>query len=272
MEPIMKLLEIMSSLRDPDTGCPWDRDQDFKSIAVFTMEEAYEVVDAIDRNDKENLCAELGDLLFQVVYHAQMAREKGWFEFSDVVETINHKLLERHPHVFGDEEIDNAREQSHAWEINKIRKQRRTDSLAGVLANISLNLPALARAQKLQLRAATVGFDWSDIGAVQTKLAEEIQELSVAIASQDSELKIEEELGDLLFSCVNLARHLGIDAESALRKANIKFENRFGYIEQKLAGQGKLPEQAGLEEMDKLWQEAKDCPILPSGHGNDRGP
>lgn len=258
MESVVKLLEIMSELRDPDTGCPWDREQDFKSIASYTLEEAYEVVDAIDRNDMQHLCVELGDLLFQVVYHAQMAREKGWFDFNDVVETINHKLLERHPHVFGNEKITNAREQSQVWEINKIREQRGADGAAGILADISPNLPALARARKLQLRAATVGFDWSDVPAVQTKLAEEIQELSVEIARQDSKFKIEDELGDLLFSCVNLARHLGIDAESALRKANIKFENRFGYIEQKLARQGKSPEQASLEEMDKLWEEAKD--------------
>ena len=261
MESIVKLLEIMSLLRDPDTGCPWDREQDFKTIAPFTLEEAYEVVDAIERNDREHLRAELGDLLFQVVYHAQMAREEGWFEFNDVVETINRKLLERHPHVFGNEKIANAREQSHAWEINKIREQRVNDSAAGVLANISLNLPALARARKLQLRAATVGFDWADVQAVQAKLAEELQELSAEIASQGDVSRIEEELGDLLFACVNLARHLDIDAESALRKANIKFENRFGYIEQKLARQDKSPEQASLEEMDTLWQEAKDCGI-----------
>ena len=257
MESIGKLLEIMSELRDPDTGCPWDRVQDFKSIASYTLEEAYEVVDAIDRNDLQHLCAELGDLLFQVVYHAQMARENGWFDFNDVVETINHKLLERHPHVFGNEKISSAREQSQVWEINKIREQRGVDGTAGILANISLNLPALARARKLQLRAATVGFDWSNVQAVQNKLVEEIQELSVEIANHD-ESRIEDELGDLLFACVNLARHLDIDAESALRKANIKFENRFGYVEQKLAKQDKSPEQASLEEMDNLWQEAKD--------------
>jgi nucleoside triphosphate diphosphatase len=257
MDTIVKLLEIMSALRDPDTGCPWDRQQDFKSIASFTLEEAYEVVDAIDRNDREDLCAELGDLLFQVVYHAQMAREKDWFDFNDVVENISNKLLERHPHVFGDVQIDSAGEQTRAWEINKIREQRINNSSAGILANISLNLPALARARKLQVRAATVGFDWQDIRAVQAKLAEEFQELTVEIADVDN-MKIEEELGDLLFSCVNLARHLQIDAESALRKANIKFENRFRYIEQHLASQGKSPEQVTLEEMDQLWQKAKD--------------
>jgi len=257
MDSIVKLLEIMSALRDPDTGCPWDREQDFKSIAPFTVEEAYEVVDAIDRNDREDLCAELGDLLFQVVYHAQMAGEKNWFDFSDVVENISNKLLERHPHVFGDEKIDSAAEQTRVWEINKIREQRVNDSSAGILANIGLNLPALARARKLQVRAATVGFDWQDIRAVQAKLAEELQELMAEIADTDN-TKIEEELGDLLFSCVNLARHLQLDAESALRKANIKFENRFRYIEQHLAIQGKSPEQATLEEMDQLWREAKD--------------
>jgi ATP diphosphatase len=258
MESIVKLLEIMSLLRDPKSGCPWDREQDFNSIAPFTLEEAYEVVDAIDRNDKEHLRAELGDLLFQVVFHAQMAMEKGWFEFNDVVETINRKLLARHPHVFGDKKITSAREQSHAWEINKIRERRMADGAAGILANINLNLPALARARKLQVRAATVGFDWHALQDVQTKLAEETQELSSAIADAGNKEKIEEELGDLLFSCVNLARHLGFDAESALRKANIKFEKRFLYIEQELARHNKTPDKASLEEMEKLWQEAKD--------------
>jgi len=261
MESIVKLLEIMSLLRDPETGCPWDREQDFKSIAPFTLEEAYEVVDAIDRNDKEELRSELGDLLFQVVYHAQMAREKGWFEFNDVVETINNKLLERHPHVFGNEKITNAREQSHVWEKNKLLERRLEKESSAVLDDVSLNLPALARARKLQLRAATVGFDWRDLQDVQTKLVEEIQELTAAITDDANKVKIEEELGDVLFSCVNLSRHLGIDAESALRKANIKFEKRFHYIERELARQNRSPEQASLEEMDTLWQEAKNSGI-----------
>lgn len=258
MESLMKLLEIMSLLRNPETGCPWDREQDFSTIAPYTLEEAYEVVDAIDRNDREHLCSELGDLLFQVVFHAQMAREKGWFDFSDVVETINRKLVERHPHVFGDEKITNAREQSQKWETGKLQKRRQENVSSAVLANISLNLPALVRARKLQLRAATVGFDWCDIQGVETKLAEEIQELLAAISGEGNRANIEEETGDLLFSCVNLARHLGIDAESALRKTNIKFEKRFFYIEQELARQNKSPEQASLEEMEKLWQEAKN--------------
>ena len=261
MEAIAKLLEIMSKLRDPETGCPWDREQDFESIAPFTLEEAYEVVDAIDRNDSEHLRAELGDLLFQVVYHAQMASEKGWFEFRDVVEAVNHKLLERHPHVFGNEKITSASEQSRVWEVTKLRERRQERDSSAVLENVSLNLPALARARKLQLRAATVGFDWHDVQEVQNKLAEEMQELSTAITDVGSKAEIEEELGDLLFSCVNLARHLGIDAESALRKSNIKFERRFRYIERELARRNKSPEQASLEEMDNLWQEAKHAAI-----------
>lgn len=261
MESLMKLLEIMSLLRDPETGCPWDREQDFNSIAPYTLEEAYEVVDAIDRNDKEHLCSELGDLLFQVVFHAQMASEMDWFGFDDVVESINHKLIERHPHVFGDEKITNAREQSQKWEAGKLQKRRQEDASTALLANINLNLPALARALKLQKRAATVGFDWRDIHGVETKLVEEIQELLAAISGGGNKTKIEEEMGDLLFSCVNLARHLGVDAESALRKTNIKFEKRFFYIEQELARQNKSLEQASLEEMEKLWQEAKKSAV-----------
>ncbi len=259
MNSMDKLLEIMTTLRDPVKGCPWDWEQDFDSIAPYTIEEAYEVADAIDRKDMQSLRGELGDLLFQVVYHAQLAAEKHCFEFNDVVEGINKKLLQRHPHVFGDETIDNAKAQSQAWEQRKFQERRAVaqDSFVSILAGISLNLPALGRAQKLQLRAAHAGFDWNNIQDVMLKIEEELQELTSELSDPPDQMRLQDELGDLLFSCVNLARHMNIDAESALRAANRKFEQRFRYIEETLHAQYRSLEDTSLKEMDKLWEESK---------------
>ena len=266
MEYITKLLDIMKSLRDPETGCPWDIEQKFSTIAPYTLEEAYEVVDAIARNDMNELCSELGDLLFQVVYHSQLAEESGFFNFKDVTEKINEKLIHRHPHVFGNVGIADAKSQSIAWENIKrqerIEKQEDTDSDpyldVGLLDGINRTMPALARAQKLQNRAATVGFDWASVQPVLDKIREELNEVEEEINSefQNTE-KIADEIGDLIFTCVNLARHFQINSESALRKTNEKFEKRFSFIERTLAEQGSNLYEAELEEMDRLWDEAK---------------
>lgn len=259
MNSMTQLLEIMAALRDPVTGCPWDREQDFSSIAPYTLEEAYEVVDAIERNDMKELCAELGDLLFQVVYHARLAEERGEFGFGEVVAGISNKLIKRHPHVFGGASIADAHAQSLAWEQTKM--QERSDDPAGrtqgLLAGITPSLPALRRAQKLQVRAAMAGFDWDTCFAVIAKLNEELEELRAELTEQPDKDALEDELGDVLFSSVNLARHLHIDAETALRHANNKFQRRFSYIEQSLQARGLSLEQAGMEEMDRLWEEAK---------------
>ncbi len=265
MTQLHKLLDIMQALRDPKLGCPWDKQQDFASIAPYTVEEAYEVADAIERNDMQDLCSELGDLLFQVVYHTQMANEQGLFNFEQVVQGINEKLLDRHPHVFADQAIDDAKAQSRAWEGFKAKERKEKAEAVGethsVLEGIALNMPALSRAQKLQTRAANVGFDWDEIAPVFAKINEEIVEIQQAIGSEEKQEKFSEELGDLLFACVNLARHLEIDAESALRVANRKFETRFEYIERRLAEQNKSPERVSLQEMDSLWEEAKQVEL-----------
>ena len=262
MEHMNQLLEIMRCLRDPYSGCPWDIEQNFSTIAPYTLEEAYEVGDAIARNDMNGLCSELGDLLFQVVYHSQLADEKGFFNFRDVTKTINEKLIHRHPHVFGESEITDTESQSIAWEAIKrqerLDKQGNLEQNEGLLDGINQAMPALSRAQKLQNRAATVGFDWHDCQAVLDKIKEEFAEVEEEINSetQNSE-KIEDEIGDLLFTCVNLARHFKIDSESAVRKTNKKFERRFAYIERALKDQGSDLEEATLDVMDKLWNEAK---------------
>lgn len=259
MDSMNRLLQIMQMLRHPEKGCPWDREQDFFSIAPYTIEEAYEVADAIERQDMEELRHELGDLLFQVVYHAQLASEQGHFAFAEVVNSINAKLLDRHPHVFGDITITNAREQSRAWEAIKTRERLEGNAgePAGILDGVPLNQPALMRAQKLQSRAAGVGFDWPDVKGVLDKVEEELQELRAEIAGDEDKARMREELGDLLFACVNLARHLDTDAEGALRAANHKFEDRFRYVEACLRIANKSPADVTLEEMENLWQEAK---------------
>lgn len=255
---IETLLEIMARLRDPDEGCPWDLEQDFASIAPYTIEEAYEVADAIERGDMDELKDELGDLLLQVVFHAQMAKEEGRFDFSDVVRAICEKMTRRHPHVFGDEEQRNAGAVKGRWEeIKAEEKAAKGATAASILDDVPLALPALARAIKLQNRAARVGFDWPDTSLVIDKLNEEMLELSAEVAKGGDPDRLEDEMGDLLFVYANLARHMKVDPEAALRRANAKFRRRFGRIEEKLAAAGKRPEESSLEEMDALWNEAK---------------
>ena len=253
-----ELLEIMSRLRDPDTGCPWDLQQNFSTIAPYTLEEAYEVAEAIQRNDAADLCDELGDLLFQVVFHAQMARELGWFEFADVVTAINRKLIRRHPHVFADEKVADARAQSEAWEQHKARERAdRGPETASALDGVPLALPALLRAQKIQQRAARVGFDWTELRHVLDKLEEEMAELRRALVAEESTERLQEELGDLLFSGVNLARFLDADAETLLRNASHKFESRFRLVEVLAKQKQRDMQDCSLDELESLWQQAK---------------
>lgn len=251
-----RLLAIMTRLRDPVTGCPWDIEQDFATIAPYTIEEAYEVADAIERQDWPELEGELGDLLLQVVYHAQMGSEAGHFSFDSVARRVSDKMVARHPHVFGDESRDKSAEQQTAdWERIKAA-ERAASAQAGVLDGVAVGLPALLRAVKLQKRAARVGFDWPDVDQVIDKIAEEARELADARATLSQD-EITEEFGDLLFVMANLARHLDIDPEAALRAANGKFVRRFSYIEQQLAKQGSSPAQSDLAQMDALWNAAK---------------
>ena len=256
---INKLLEIMARLRDPKDGCPWDVEQDFASIAPYTIEEAYEVADAIERQDMRALKEELGDLLLQVVYHAQMAHEAGAFDFDAVACGIGDKMVRRHPHVFGTVTVDTAEAQTQAWEAHKA--EERSEKAAGddvsTLDGVPLALPALLRAEKLQKRAARVGFDWEDLRPVFDKIEEELGELESEVSHQGSSARLHEELGDLLFAVVNLARRLKIDPETALRYANSKFETRFKHVEAQLADRGKTPPQSTLAEMDALWDLAK---------------
>jgi MazG family protein len=253
-----RLIAIMARLRDPVGGCPWDVAQNFATIAPYTIEEAYEVADAIERGDMAALADELGDLLFQVVYHARMAEEAGHFAFADVARGISKKMVRRHPHVFGEVEIGSAEAQTVAWEATKAHERNDRAGEGGVLDGVAKGLPALLRALKLQKRAARVGFDWQEAEGALTKLGEELNELADEITAPEANLKrLEAELGDVLFSAVNLARKLNIDAEGALRATNAKFERRFGAMEKALAEQGTTPEAAGLEEMEALWQEAK---------------
>jgi ATP diphosphatase len=253
---VPRLLAIMARLRDRERGCPWDLEQDFDSIAPYTIEEAYEVADAIARRDHSELESELGDLLLQVVYHAQMAAEAGLFGFDDVVRGIADKMVRRHPHVFGDESRDKtAGQQTADWERIKAA-ERGAAAPAGALAGVAAGLPALTRAVKLQNRAARVGFDWPDAGAVLDKIAEETAELVEARDAGDP-ARVEEEYGDLMFVMANLARHLRIDPEGALRRANAKFTRRFEAIEAALAAEGRTPAESTLAEMDALWDRAK---------------
>jgi nucleoside triphosphate diphosphatase len=259
--PVRRLLQVMARLRDPVGGCPWDLEQDFASIAPYTIEEAYEVADAIARGDLEHLKDELGDLLLQVVYHAQMAKEAGLFDFDQVAEAITDKMVRRHPHVFGAATVESARAQSHAWEAAKAAerasKADRAESPHGVLDDVPLASPALVRAAKLQRRAAQVGFDWPEPGQVLDKIEEEIGELRAELGGSTSRDRLSDEIGDLLFAVVNLARHLEVDGETALRQANAKFERRFRAIEDALRARGRRLEDASLDEMEALWQRAK---------------
>jgi ATP diphosphatase len=260
---IGRLIEIMAALRKPDTGCPWDLQQDFASIAPYTIEEAHEVADAIARGDLDDLRDELGDLLLQVVFHARMAQEQGAFAFDDVVEAITRKLIRRHPHVFGDTRDLTPEAVKGLWD--RIKAEERAERAAagkppadgtGALAGIPAGLPALMRALKLQQKAGKVGFDWNDPRAVLAKIREEADEIEAALDNGDQD-EIANEVGDLLFAVVNLARHAGADPDAALRAANLKFERRFAAIEAALTKAGKTPSEATLEEMDRLWDEAK---------------
>ncbi len=251
-----RLLDIMARLRDPQTGCPWDIEQDWSTIAPYTIEEAYEVADAIEREAWDELRGELGDLLLQVVYFAQMGREEGRFTFDDIVATISDKMIARHPHVFGEESRDKtAEQQTRDWEAVKAA-ERANRGEARVLDGVALGLPALLRAFKLQKRAARVGFDWDNTADVLDKIREEAGELAAAAASGDRD-GIEDEMGDMLFTLVNFARHMGVDPEQALRRSNAKFTRRFNTLEDKLRAQGASPARAGLAEMDSLWSDIK---------------
>ena len=256
LPPLERLRAIMARLRDPVTGCPWDVAQDFATIAPYTIEEAYEVADAIERQAWDELKSELGDLLFQSVFHARMAEEAGLFDLDDVATAIADKMIARHPHVFGDESNAKSADQQVAdWESVKAA-ERAAKAKGGVLDDVALGLPALMRAEKLQKRAARVGFDWPDIAMVIDKIAEEARELAEARATLPQD-KIAEEMGDLLFVMANLARHLKVDPEDALRRANTKFTRRFAFIEAELAKQSKRPDESDLAEMDALWDSAK---------------
>jgi ATP diphosphatase len=275
---ISRLLEIMAQLRTPGSGCPWDLDQDFSTIAPYTIEEAYEVADAIARDDLDDLRDELGDLLLQVVFHARMAEEQGAFAFGDVVEAITRKMIRRHPHVFADSggrltpsDVKGAWERIKAEEKTEraARRPLEETSHTSLLSSVKAGQPALSRAMELQRKASSVGFDWNDPRAVLHKIREEADEIEAALDRNDAD-ELADETGDLLFALVNLARHVGADPEGALRGTNTKFERRFAYIERALAAQGRSLEGASLQEMDALWNEAKqkESPRRPRESGD----
>ena len=259
LRPMDRLVEIMATLRDPNGGCPWDVEQTFATIAPHTIEEAYEVADAIEQNDMDSLKDELGDLLFQSVFHAQMAKELNEFSFDDVVNGVIDKMIRRHPHVFGDQSIKTADEQTASWEDIKATERATKSGAAdeSALAGLTNGMPALIRAEKLQKRAARVGFDWPEVASVFDKLREETSELQVEIDTDGGEARLTDELGDLLFVCVNLARKLNIDAETALRGANSKFETRFRHMELALKGTGRGLKGMELDAMEEAWQGTK---------------
>lgn len=260
------LVALMARLRDPDTGCPWDLKQDFATIAPYTVEEAHEVADAIARNDMNGLRGELGDLLFQVLFHSRMAQEQGLFDLRDVIDTLVEKMLRRHPHVFPDRRIDGARQRHDAHDIGAIKthweatkkaeKQAAGEPVASVVDGVPAGFPALVRAQKLQKKVARVGFDWPDDGGVINKLREEVDELAQAMASGD-DAQVAEEMGDLFFTLVNLARHRDLDAETVARAGALKFEQRFRMLEAVLAERGIPVESAGVATLEDAWAEAK---------------
>ena len=252
--PIDRLLSIMARLRDPERGCPWDREQNFATIAPYTIEEAYEVGDAIERGDMAALKDELGDLLFQVVFHARMAEEAGLFAFEDVAAAIADKMVSRHPHVFGDAEIASVAAQNEAWEAHKARERAASGGGDSVLDGIALAYPALLRAGKVSRRAARIGFDWPDAGAVIPKLAEEIEEIEAEIDAGGDTARLEDEVGDLLFAAANLARKLDVEPETALRRATAKFERRFRAVEARAKERGVGRD---LDALEALWQQVK---------------
>lgn len=258
--PVTRLRVLMKKLRDPNGGCPWDLKQNFKTIAPYTIEEAYEVADAIERNHMDDLREELGDLMFQVVFYAQLAEEAGHFTFDEICDGLTEKMVRRHPHVFKDGDERSAEEQTQAWEDMKAseraEKQDETSAYVSILSNVPLGLPALTRAEKLQKRAARIGFDWPDLEGVMDKICEEAQELSEAAESMSSDA-VEDEMGDLLFAVTNLARKLGVDPETALRRTNRKFTTRFNAIESHANLKGIALDSLSLDEMERLWQAAK---------------
>ena len=255
------LLHVMARLRDPENGCPWDKQQSFRTIAPYTIEEAYEVADAIDTGDVDQLEDELGDLLFQIVFYAQISRESGGFNFDAVARRIASKMRDRHPHVFSTLDGRTAKSETIAWEEHKAKERDARAFALGrkpsALDGVALALPALMRAQKLQKRAAREGFDWDELPPVIAKIREELAELEVEIEAQAKNSRLQDEAGDLLFACVNLARHLGVDAEIALRSTNAKFDRRFRHIEIALDRDGKSLEDANLDEMEAHWADAK---------------
>lgn len=260
-EPMARLLAVMAWLRDRQHGCPWDLEQTFRTIVPYTIEEAYEVADAIERDDLAALKEELGDLLLQVVYHSQMASEAGAFDFAAVAATVADKMVGRHPHVFGDATIDTAEEQTASWETRKAAERAargRAEGPTGALDGVARALPALLRAEKIQKRAALVGFDWKETAPVIDKIEEELGELRRELTADGiDQARVADELGDVLFAVANLARHCKVDPEAALRATNDKFERRFRHIERRLGETGRKPADATLEEMEALWQEAK---------------
>ena len=255
---IERLLEIMAALRDPENGCPWDIEQNFKTISAYTIEEAYEVADAIERMDMHDLKDELGDLLFQVVFHSQMAQEQGDFTFADVATAISDKLVRRHPHVFADEVAGSHEELHRAWEQHKKNeRQLKARPHKSLLDGVASTMPALRWSSKLQKRAAHHGFDWDDLAPVFDKLQEEIAELKAEIEHQDNHERISDELGDILFACVNLARHIDVNPEQALRDSNQKFIKRFQVMEQLLSEDGKVMDECSVALLEEYWQKAK---------------
>ena len=256
---IDSLLAVVARLRDPERGCPWDLKQTFRTILPYTLEEAYEVAEAIEVDDMVELCEELGDLLFQVAIYARMAEEKGDFDFGDVVASISTKMIRRHPHVFGDAEVATEAEVRENWETMKAaeREAKGKRLRTSVLDGVAQALPALVRAEKLQKRAARVGFDWDDVDGVVDKVREELAECEQTLSEHAAPTERVHEIGDLLFSCVNLARHLGVDAEQALRSANHRFERRFQRVEVCLRASGKAPDRTHRDEMERLWETVK---------------
>ncbi|MGF1766694.1 nucleoside triphosphate pyrophosphohydrolase [Enterovibrio makurazakiensis] len=261
MSRMQELLEIMATLRDPNNGCPWDKKQTFDSIIPYTIEETFETVDAIERQDWADVRDELGDLLFQIVFYSQLGKEQGDFDFDDVVGAICDKLVRRHPHVFGEKDADGNPLQEADWEGIKAQeraKKAAPDVAVSLLDDVPSALPALGRATKIQKRCASVGFDWDAIGPVAEKVQEELEEvMEEALMVDVNQARIDEEVGDLLFAVVNLARHVGTNPESALRKANLKFEKRFRQIEMKLRENGKNLQESQTDELENLWQQVK---------------
>ena len=262
MQSMQQLIDIMQALRDPDSGCPWDLQQDFQSLIPYTIEEAYEVADAIEQNKLDDIKSELGDLLFQIVFYSQLAQEQQAFNFNDVAQAISEKLIRRHPHVFADAPVKNAEQQTKEWE--KLKQQEREaraekhSSQLSILDDVSRTLPSLMRAEKLQKRAAREGFDWPDVKGVIAKIYEEIDEVKQELDSEVQEReRLEDEIGDLFFSCINLSRFVGVDAEQSLRKANLKFERRFRDVEIRAGQQNMQLNKMSIEELEALWQAVK---------------